>query len=117
MFDRLIEGLGEKPVEELFKKYSIKPNRNKDKRCGQLFQYFQKNKSDKNDIIDYLASHRAGRDNLLAGFMPNIDSTQNPNTEITELPDCSDVSSYIANKPQSIYNYNMARLSDKTQEN
>ena len=63
-------------MRELLNKYGIKANRHKEKRCGQLFQYFQKNKSDKNDIIHYLSK---------------IDSTQ-IDAEMTELPDVKNMS-------------------------
>ena len=78
VFASLIEGLGEKPMGELLKLYGIKPNRHKEKRCGQLFHYFQRNKSDKNEIIDYLVKNASAQ----------IDA----NTEMTELPDVENMS-------------------------
>ena len=42
VFSSLIENLGDDKLEEILKKYGIKPNRHKSKRKGQLFNYFQR---------------------------------------------------------------------------
>ena len=78
VFSSLIENLGDDKLEEILKKYGIKPNRNKSKRKGQLLNYFQKNKSDKNNIIDYLHKSNSGQ----------IDA----NAEMTQLPDVENMS-------------------------
>ena len=71
VFSTLIKGLGEKQLRELFQKLDIKANLKKENLCGQLSQYFKRNKSKKNTIINYLANINS----------PHI------NTEMTGLPD------------------------------
>ena len=78
VFASLFVGLGEIPMGELLTKYGIKPNRNKEKRCGQLLRYFQKNKADKSEMIDSLV---------------NMDSAQiDSNIEMRQLPDVENMS-------------------------